>query len=156
MIIICPCGEKKFEIDSNLIPEEGRLLKCGSCDQTWFFNKDSQEDINTENIKLQNNEIKKEVSLNPIKKKNKIIYNDVSKPPNNSGSEIVKYEPQANLTFGRVLNYLLVSIISFVALIIILDTFKSPLYMFFRNLELIMYNLFETLKDLLLFIKDLN
>ena len=38
MIIICPCGEKKFEVDSNLIPEKGRMLKCGSCDQTWFYN----------------------------------------------------------------------------------------------------------------------
>ena len=156
MIIICPSCEKKFEIDSNLIPEEGKLLKCGSCDHTWFFNKNSKEDINTENIKLQNNEIKKEVSLNPKKKKNEVIYNDISNPPNSSSSELVKYQPKANLTFTRILNYLLVCIISFVALIIILDTFKSPLYMFFPNLELIMYNLFETLKDLLLFIKDLN
>ena len=38
MIINCPCGEKKFEVDSNLIPEKGRMLKCGSCDQTWFYN----------------------------------------------------------------------------------------------------------------------
>ena len=156
MIIICPCCEKRFEIDENLIPEKGRLLQCGRCDQTWFFNKNSKEDINTENIKLQNNEIKKEISLNPKKKKNEVIYNGISNPPNNSSSELVKYQPKANLTFTRILNYLLVCIISFVALIIILDTFKSPLYMFFPNLELIMYNLFETLKDLLLFIKDLN
>ena len=39
MIITCPCGEKKFEVDEKLIPDKGRLLKCGSCDQTWFFNK---------------------------------------------------------------------------------------------------------------------
>ena len=43
MIIICPCGEKKFEVDENLIPDKGRLLKCGSCDQTWFFNKNVTE-----------------------------------------------------------------------------------------------------------------
>ena len=43
MIIICPCGEKKFEVDENLIPDKGRLLKCGSCDQTWFFNKNVSE-----------------------------------------------------------------------------------------------------------------
>ena len=42
MIIICPSCEKKFEVDSNLIPKNGRLLKCGSCDQTWFFNKNDQ------------------------------------------------------------------------------------------------------------------
>ena len=43
MIIVCPCGEKKFEVDENLIPDKGRLLKCGSCDQTWFFNKNVNE-----------------------------------------------------------------------------------------------------------------
>ena len=38
MIIDCPCCEKKFEIDQNLIPEEGRLLQCGFCNEKWFFN----------------------------------------------------------------------------------------------------------------------
>ena len=33
MIIICPCSEKKFEIEGKLIPEEGRLLQCGSCNK---------------------------------------------------------------------------------------------------------------------------
>ena len=42
MIITCPCGEKKFEVAENLIPEKGRLLKCGSCDETWFFNKNDE------------------------------------------------------------------------------------------------------------------
>ena len=37
MIITCPCGEKKFEIDQKLIPSEGRMLQCGSCDRQWFF-----------------------------------------------------------------------------------------------------------------------
>ena len=41
MIINCPYCEKKFEVDESLIPQNGRLLKCGSCDQTWFFNKNS-------------------------------------------------------------------------------------------------------------------
>ena len=46
MIIICPCGEKKFEVDSNLIPEKGRMLKCGSCDQTWFYEPKEQSNSN--------------------------------------------------------------------------------------------------------------
>ena len=37
MIITCPCGEKRFEIDAALIPDKGRTLKCGSCDKVWFF-----------------------------------------------------------------------------------------------------------------------
>ena len=39
--MIISCGEclKKFEIDSNLIPDEGRLLQCSSCHYKWFYKK---------------------------------------------------------------------------------------------------------------------
>ena len=40
MIIECPACSKKFNIDDKLIPDEGRLLKCGNCDHTWFFKKE--------------------------------------------------------------------------------------------------------------------
>ena len=38
---------------------------------------------------------------------------------------------------------------------VIADTFKTPLYKIFPNIEIILFNLFETLKDIELFIKDL-
>ena len=37
MIIVCPCDQKSFNIDDKLIPKEGRLVKCGVCNHTWFF-----------------------------------------------------------------------------------------------------------------------
>jgi len=37
MIIECPCKKKKFNIDVNLIPTEGRNLQCGACDRVWFY-----------------------------------------------------------------------------------------------------------------------
>ena len=40
MIIECPCKKKKFNVDINLIPAEGRNLQCGSCDRVWFYKKD--------------------------------------------------------------------------------------------------------------------
>ena len=43
MIIVCPSCGKNFDVDENLIPDKGRLLKCGSCDQTWFFNKNENK-----------------------------------------------------------------------------------------------------------------
>ena len=156
MIIICPCGEKKFEIDSNLIPEKGRLLKCGSCDETWFFNKNHQASINKEiNIKPTKNKNKKS-TFKSLDKKKETINEDLSDLSNKKGSELVKYQPKFEFSFGKILNYLIVLIISFVAVIIFLDTFKNPLSIFFPNIELILYSLFETLKDLVLFIKDLN
>ena len=148
MIIACPCGEKKFEVDENLIPDKGRLLKCGSCDQTWFFNK---------NVSVQT----KPLIDKPANQK-KIFYKDqntdksVFKAPIKPGSELVKYNPKYNFTFGKFLSYIIVSLITFIAFTIILDTFKSPLSNLFPNLELILYNLFETLRDLILFVKDLN
>ena len=148
MIIICPCGEKKFEVDENLIPDKGRLLKCGSCDQTWFFNK---------NVSKQT-----EPLIDKPAKQKKILYKDeninksVSKAPIKPGSELVQYKPKYNFTFGKFLSYIIVSIITFIAIIIVLDTFKDPLSTIFPNLELVLYNLFETLRDLILFAKDLN
>ena len=148
MIIICPCGEKKFEVDENLIPDKGRLLKCGSCDQTWFFNKNIGDQI--------------EQLIEKSTKQKKILYKDenidksVSNTPIKSGSELVKYTPSYNFTFGKFLSYIIVSIITFIAIIIVLDTFKNPLSDIFPNLELVLYNLFETLRDLILFAKDLN
>ena len=157
MIISCPSCEKKFEVDSNIIPEKGRLVKCGTCDQTWFFNKNSQVNINNKNIDLPIKNVTKKTSSKSFNKKEKTLVKNTSIiSKNNKGSELVKYQGKPNFTFSKILSYLVVTIVSFVALIIILDTFKGPLNVFFPNLELILYNLFETLKDLLLFIKDLN
>ena len=148
MIIICPCGEKKFEVDENLIPDKGRLLKCGSCDQTWFFNKNVNEQT--------------EPLIDKPAKQKKILYKDenidksVSKTPIKPGSELVKYKPKYNFSFGKFLSYIIVSTITFVAIIIVLDTFKDPLSNVFPNLELVLYYLIETLRDLILFAKDLN
>ena len=148
MIIVCPSCAKNFDVDENLIPDKGRLLKCGSCDQTWFYNKNDSEQT--------------EPLIDKPAKQKKILYKDeninkkVSKASIKPGSELVKYKPKYNFTFGKFLSYIIVSIITFVAIIIVLDTFKSPLSNIFPNLELILYNLFETLRDLILFAKDLK
>ena len=145
MIIDCPSCKKKFEIDQNLIPKEGRLLQCGFCNEKWFFDKDkkkiSETKLNVKNekdAKSNNNDVNLEES--------EISLND-------NTDNVIKVKN--NFSFSIFLSYILVSIISFVALIILVDTFKSPLYRIFPNLELILFNLFETLKDIRLFIKDL-
>ena len=153
MIITCPCGEKKFEIADNLISDKGRLLKCGSCDKTWFYKKKTKlhDTISTEIAEQKT----------PTKEKNfdledKNINQLKQNLSNNKKSQLVKYKPSSSFTIGKFLNYTIVSLITFVAIIIILDTFKTPLSSVFPNLELILYNLFETLRDLILFVKDLS
>jgi hypothetical protein len=59
-------------------------------------------------------------------------------------------------TSGKFFSYLVVSIISFVALIILIDTLKVPLINIFPGLEILLFNLFEILKDIKLFIIDLK
>ena len=145
MIIDCLCGEKKFEIDQNLIPNEGRLLQCGFCNKKWFFEKNKKvvpkNKINVENEKIvvsNNNDVNQEETVISLDNKT----DDIKKTKN-------------NFSFSIFLSYILVSIISFIALIIIIDTFKSSLYRIFPNLELILFNLFETFRDIRLFLIDL-
>ena len=45
MIINCDKCNKNFEINSNLIPENGRLLQCGNCDHVWHHKKKNINNI---------------------------------------------------------------------------------------------------------------
>ena len=35
--ITCPNCKKIFEVEDNLIPSEGREVKCSACDTIWFY-----------------------------------------------------------------------------------------------------------------------
>ena len=153
MIIDCINCNKKFEVNSDLIPDKGRTIQCGVCNHIWYFNKNKQDDI----IKP-DPEIKKKINI--LKNKNNIkrniaSYKSIKKDLSKKNYELTKYNEKQNFSFGKLLSIILVIIITFVALLIVMDTFKKPLYRFFPNLEFILYNLFETLKDIKLFIKDL-
>ena len=150
MIIECINCNKKFEVNSDLIPSSGRTIQCGSCNHVWFFNKKESENFkpNIDKTNISPKIIESEnVDKAPTKKTKKDVFS--------KSSEIIKYEKKSNFTFSKFLSYLIVIIISFIGLIIVLDTFKSPLYNIFPNIEFLLYNLFETLKDIKLFIKDL-
>ena len=69
----------------------------------------------------------------------------------NSKSEVIKKNQSS-----KFLSYLVVFIISLGALIILLDTLKTPLINIFPGLEVLLFNLYETLKDIKLFIIDLS
>ena len=147
MIINCPCGDKSFKVEDNLIPKTGRLLKCGSCDQTWFFKNNTQE--NTDATIRDEKDFK---SFDEIDQPSGKSLSEISE---NKGTEIVTYQGKSSFTFSKLLSYILVFIISLIAFILILDTLKNPLYNLFPNLEFLLFNLYETLKDIELFVKDL-
>ena len=163
MIIECPCKKKKFNIDINLIPAEGRNLQCGSCDRVWFYKKEDpipepiqiNEDIDikekedSENLnkdKTKDELIKKSVEEN---KKTESELSNIKKT--NSKPEVIKKNQSS-----KFFSYLVVFIISLGALIILLDTLKTPLISIFPGLEVLLFNLYETLKDIKLFIIDLS
>jgi predicted Zn finger-like uncharacterized protein len=161
MIITCPNCNKKFKIDNSLIPDEGRDLQCGSCNHVWLYK------IKEENSKIL--ELKEEIDINDIKTKvdknneeiveNKNPLTKIETELNNQKKEknIEKQkETKISKNIGnKFFSYLIVFIISFVALIILLDTLKNPLIDVFPGLEIILFNLFETLQDIKLFIIDL-
>ena len=148
MIITCPCGEKKFEIDAALIPNEGRTLKCGSCDHVWFYKKEEQIDNYVIEEKTLEIGDKSTTTKSPIKS------NEKSKKESNDKA-LVKYQKKEVLNLGKVFRYILVIILSLITLIVLLDTLKVPLSNIFPNLEFILFNLYETLRDISLFLKDL-
>ena len=152
MIIECINCSKIFDVNSDLIPSTGRTIQCGSCNHVWFFNP------NKANLKI-NEEIQPNISIPINNKKNKDIKTkkktDQLNKTENKKFEVTKYQAKSIFNITKFLSYILVSIITFVALIILIDTFKSVLYVVFPGLELMIFSLFETLKDIQLFIKDL-
>ena len=150
MIISCNECHKKFEIDSNLIPDEGRLLQCSSCNHKWFYKKKLAEKTN---VIPKNQEIHKDKSEKIIKK-----INDINILEETDSSEPIKRKHSYGYVKSNKLNSLnliLVFVISIAALIIVLDTFKNPISLIIPDIEFILENLYETLKDIKLFIKDL-
>ena len=145
MIITCPSCQKKFELDNNLLPANGRTLQCGSCDYKWFFKKDDKDVIVEKPLEL--TQTKDEV-VDEIKVNLETIL-----PQNTQENQIV--DDRLNISLLKIFNYFIVLIITVIAAIIFLDTFKNNLSSVFPNLELFLYNLFETIKDINLFIKDL-
>tara|TARA_B100001027_G_scaffold102874_1_gene70744 strand:- start:135 stop:602 length:468 start_codon:yes stop_codon:yes gene_type:complete len=155
MIITCPSCKKRFNVDINLIPDKGRLLKCGTCNETWFFKKSDQKTLSTEDIIINEN-FEKQMQTDIFPTKYDRINNKASNIQKSKGSELIKYRSKSKFTISKFLSYIIVFLLSFIGFIIILDTFKSPLSIFFPNIELLLYNLFETIRDLVLFAKDLK
>ncbi|WP_440649040.1 zinc-ribbon domain-containing protein [Candidatus Pelagibacter sp. HIMB1521] len=155
MIITCPCEKKQFKIDSSLIPNEGRELQCGSCERVWFYKPQNESEapltlnnnIST-NITEQNEVIEKNLEISKTFQQVKIIEAEMEK-------EKLKTVEKSVGKKSKLFSYLIVFIVSFVALLILVDTLKTPLINVYPGLEVILFNLFETLQDIKLFIIDL-
>ena len=163
MVITCNNCNKKFSIDPSLIPKKGRDLQCGSCQHVWFYKVENE---NSSPLTLDEDLVKNEIKDNLPKKeienitdKNKSTIREKTENEEKKIkviSDNKKIKAKNESTGGKFFSYLIVLIISFVALIILVDTLKTPIISVFPGLEKILFNLFETLKDIKLFIIDLS
>ena len=162
MIINCECGKKKFNIDSSLIPEEGRLLKCGSCSKIWHYTPvletKNDEDLD---LKINENINKNEVPSNEaINDENFTDTNqEVLSEENTENEKIdIKNEKENEEKDGKiniVLIYFIIILISLLGFIFLVDTFKSYLLSVFPGIGPFFDSFYQTVLDLKLFIKDL-
>ena len=150
MIITCKNCTKKFEVDADLIPDKGRLLQCMKCQHTWFFKNvisiDTDKSNDSKSPALMENT---SVSVKDDLDNKELSANKIKKSTNFTKSNLVKKK-----RIG-IINLTLVFIISFIALIILTDTFKSQIGKIVPSIDFLLYNLYESIKDILLFINDL-
>jgi len=142
MIIDCPDCNKKFGIDQNLIPPNGRLLQCGSCNHKWFFKLNITED----EIKIKP---KKNLNIN-VESTDKVLKEKI----NIKSEKITPLQKKEKKSINY-LNILLVIIISITAFILVLDTFEDELISIFPNIKFLLNNLYQSIEDIKLFILDL-
>ena len=148
MIIVCPCDQKSFNIDDKLIPKEGRLVKCGVCDHTWFFkpseNIENKQDFGTPDTKINEEKNREFISVN--QNKDTII----PKADKTKGSKkylpVIKTEKSKNFS-----KLFLVFLITIIAIVILIDTFKVPLSYIIPNINFYLDNLYQSLIDIKLF-----
>ena len=156
MIISCENCNKRFEVGDNLIPDQGRLLQCSSCDHKWFFKKTEKLIKKKEPkiiIKEDDNKILSETFVEKTIEKKEIKSTTLNEE---TLSEIDDEQPQVKK--DKKTNYLkifIVIIITFVAIIIIIETFKHQISLIYPNIETLLSNLYESLKDINLFLRDL-
>ena len=162
MIIECPACSKKFNIDEKLIPDVGRLLKCGNCDHTWFYKKEENLKLETETIKINEiDENKSEINIEPVDvpiKQTKKIRKKISKKSSTKEStskELVSIDKSSVSRENNIIKKIFLIIISIIAFILLMDTFKNQISLIFPGILKMSDSLYLVINDLKLFIKDL-
>ncbi len=152
MIISCKKCNKKFELADNLIPSTGRFLQCGSCSYQWHYIPEGKIELVDEvkdNVKA-TDQVKKSLQK-PIKKRIERHTTLAKQNIHQSYSE----EPETKKRKISFFSFLLVTIISLLSLVILVDTFKLQLSSIIPNIDFYLVSLNDTLKDIFLFFTDL-
>ena len=152
MIIVCPSCSKNFNVRDDQIPDKGRLLQCSNCKHEWFYTKNIIQDDNDID-KLSNDDLTQESFgiLDEEKDKyDEVIIEDEedeSEKPKN-----IKKQKTKQINFFKIL---LVFIISFVAFVLIVDTFVVQISEYVPFTEKYLDNLYQSIIDISLFFQNL-
>ena len=159
MHIKCTNCKKTFEIDKKLIPDNGRLLQCGKCNHQWFYNKENfkgtieRQEVNLKQSVDEDNNLEKQIKIKTSDQiKSKILIKPEYEQNNEHNKTTKRNKKKQKNNF---LKTFLVLIITFVALIIIVDTFKIQIKTFYPEIDDLLNSLYQTLTDINLFFKDL-
>ena len=169
MIVDCPCGKKKFNLDINLIPADGRLLKCGSCSEVWHYKIPSSEqrilneinnletnkpdftpDKNNNDLPIKNKDIdliKEETKTKKTRKYNK--------KTESKSKELISVKKEPEFSENKIIKKIFLILISIIAFILLLDTFKNQISIIFPGILKMSDSFYLVINDLKLFIKDL-
>ena len=165
MIISCPNCNKKFKIDQNLIPISGRLLQCSNCKHKWHFKiekKDETDDGSFEPEKVILKNKNEDIKVNSIEN-DSLIEENLKKKELKKKEKVVKKTKKIKQNINQnkkekpvgLLNMIIIIIISFVAIVIVLDTFRIELSKYMPFLNPILNSFYEIISDINSFIKDL-
>ena len=152
MIIVCPSCGKNFNVRDDQIPDKGRLLQCSNCKHEWFYTKNTIP-VN-DNLDEQSNDELTQESFGILDEEedrsDEVIIEDktveLEKPKN------IKKKKTIKINFFKLL---LVFIISFVAFVLIVDTFLVQISEYVPFAEKYLDNLYQSIIDISLFFQNL-
>ena len=159
MIITCKSYDKKFSVKDQDIPNEGRLVQCGSCSSIW-----TQYPIK---LKTQEEKPKIQKNIQKIKKPKKIQHKDFAIQPlyskkntnlkkTKDKNKIVqkKSEEKVKQGFGF-LNFLILLILISISTIGVFETFRDQISPFWPDLEDYLVYVYETVNNIYILSIDL-
>ena len=152
MIIVCPSCGKNFNVRDDQIPDKGRLLQCSSCKHEWFYTKNTipvddnldeqfNDELAQESFGILDEEEDRE---DEVIVEGKTV--ELEKRKN------IKKEKTTKVNFFKLL---LVFIISFVAFVLIVDTFIVQISVYIPFAEKYLDNLYQSIIDISLFFQNL-
>ena len=152
MIIVCPSCSKNFNVKEDQIPDKGRLLQCSNCKHEWFYTKNTIP-IDNDIDELSNDDLTQE-SFGILAEEEDQHDEEIVEDKTNELEKTKTSKKKKGKSFNF-FKLLLVFIISFVAFVLIVDTFIAQISEYVPFAEKYLDNLYQSIIDISLFFQNL-